>query len=220
MRKRKRRTFTLVEILVVIAIIAILMSLLFPALGKARDTAKDAACLGNEKQMSAAIAQYTDDWSGWIPVSSFSGGLYTCWKYALAPYLGIEDATINDARLNQKVFLCPSIKFPPSDGGGYGWSVGNSPDNSCGYYEMNPTRPCETAVCGDGTDWMTGGAWEYNFIYPPSSTLSTYPGPPVGNRHSRGINIVWADLHAAWKSQRDLLAGANGNIDWYYFIKK
>lgn len=56
--------FTLIELLVVIAIIALLMGILMPALSKARDLAMGAACRGNLKNYTLAIAMYLDDNDG------------------------------------------------------------------------------------------------------------------------------------------------------------
>jgi prepilin-type N-terminal cleavage/methylation domain-containing protein/prepilin-type processing-associated H-X9-DG protein len=56
-----RRAFTLIELLVVIAIIAILMAILMPALQRAREGGKRAACLSNLKQITLAWNMYADD---------------------------------------------------------------------------------------------------------------------------------------------------------------
>lgn len=64
---RRAGAFTLVELLVVIAVIAILASLLLPALGSARDTARRAACLSNLRQIGVAITAYAGDSEGKIP---------------------------------------------------------------------------------------------------------------------------------------------------------
>jgi len=57
----KRKGFTLIELLVVIAIIAILMAILMPALNRAREQGKRAACLSNLKQLTLAWILYADD---------------------------------------------------------------------------------------------------------------------------------------------------------------
>lgn len=61
---RKSRGFTLIELLVVIAIIALLLAILMPALGKAKDLAMCAACKGNLKNYTFAVAMYLDDNDG------------------------------------------------------------------------------------------------------------------------------------------------------------
>ena len=64
----KKRAFTLVELLVVVGIIAVLISLLLPALSRAREAAKATRCLSNIKQLSNALAMYVNENNGWLPV--------------------------------------------------------------------------------------------------------------------------------------------------------
>ena len=56
-----KKSFTLVELLVVIAIIAILAAILLPALSKASDKAKEANCANNQKQIGQTMMMYTTD---------------------------------------------------------------------------------------------------------------------------------------------------------------
>ena len=64
----RRKGFTLIELLVVIAIIGILAGMLLPALGKARKTAKRAACVDNVKQITLACIMYANDNDEQLPI--------------------------------------------------------------------------------------------------------------------------------------------------------
>ena len=67
-RAASRKTaFTLVELLVVIAVIVILASILFPVFARARENARRAACQSNMKQLGLAYMQYTQDYDEKLP---------------------------------------------------------------------------------------------------------------------------------------------------------
>ncbi|WDE95248.1 type II secretion system protein [Lentisphaera profundi] len=82
----KNKTFTLIEVLVVVAIIGILASLLMPSLKKSRESARIAICLNNLKQHHLAINLYTDDNDQYLP-SNFSDPNNAFLKQ-IAAYLG------------------------------------------------------------------------------------------------------------------------------------
>jgi prepilin-type N-terminal cleavage/methylation domain-containing protein/prepilin-type processing-associated H-X9-DG protein len=64
-RLPRRHGFTLVELLVVIGVIALLISILLPSLGKARESANQVKCLANLRSLGQAQVQYVSAWRGW-----------------------------------------------------------------------------------------------------------------------------------------------------------
>src|SRR5690349_20625095 len=98
--------FTLIELLVVVAIIAILVSLLFPALARAKDKGKSTACANNLRQLILATTMYEQDQkyypAAWPP---------PLWYTQLQPYVA-KSATNRGGG----VFVCPS-SFQKNDNG-------------------------------------------------------------------------------------------------------
>lgn len=64
-----KKAFTLIELLIVVAIIALLISILLPALQKSREAARQVYCLNNVRQMLVAASCYTDSNNGKYPIA-------------------------------------------------------------------------------------------------------------------------------------------------------
>jgi len=112
-----RAGLTLLELLVVVAIIVILAALLFPVLSRAREAGRKAACLSNLRQIGLAFALYVDDWDGSFPNTNDPYlWMGRRWRWPLQPYLRLSaerdpsapDDPLRSVRNRPDILICPS----------------------------------------------------------------------------------------------------------------
>lgn len=106
---RKKQEFTLVELLVTIAVIAILAGMLLPALNKARDTAYGASCLSNLKQLGTGMDMYIGDSDDFYPMLRYANPASTA-DYDTTIFWGWTLAT--GKYITASLVLCPPAEMP------------------------------------------------------------------------------------------------------------
>jgi len=191
--KLSRRGYTLIEILVVIAIVAVLASILFSVFSGAKENARRTTCQSNLKQLATAMQQYVQDNGGVYPVNPAR------WSDAVYPYVK-----------NSEVFSCPD---QPSDGVRDHLAVTSGPVD----YTYNVTRlatfpppypthqifgTAETLLSTPATIWLNVDAsWsnsEGDFYFrtvPKTSCGRSFWGSTL---HSGGGNYSYLDGHVKW----------------------
>jgi prepilin-type N-terminal cleavage/methylation domain-containing protein/prepilin-type processing-associated H-X9-DG protein len=108
--------FTLIELLMVIAVIGILAALLLPALSRAKAKAQRTACMNNLRQINLGIRMYSDDSNDASPSPGSAAGptnfvsLYSAYKQLMKNYVGVNGASSPQ----DKLFACPADKFYPN----------------------------------------------------------------------------------------------------------
>ena len=125
MLRTNRSGFTLIELLVVISIIALLIGILLPALGVARETARGSACLANSRSMGQATLTYSADNKTFYP-SAYQWRLTNNWNESVAHPTSSSQGYLQWSgefgrkgyiELFSNAFTCPSMSL----GGAPGW---------------------------------------------------------------------------------------------------
>jgi prepilin-type N-terminal cleavage/methylation domain-containing protein len=93
----KKKAFTLIELLVVVSIIAMLVSILLPALAKSRDQARTVVCAAGQSQIGRVLSYYVDAYNGVLPNCDQSSYWYN-WAFKMI-HAGLVDINANQPPL-------------------------------------------------------------------------------------------------------------------------
>ena len=205
---RKRSAFTLIELLVVIAIIAILAAILFPVFAQAREKARAATCLANEKQMGLGIMQYVQDYDETYPQAEYGGngvGPQVEWTDMIYPY--VKNGGVGKGG----IYNCPS-QFDSNQSFNYGVHGDLMPGNYSG--GLNPVHTTSRVdqvsdkiiiIEKGNNDTGAVGNWSYP-IFDASQWNWSYGGSRDWSQPGKAINA------ATDNADRSIDTDANGRI--------
>ncbi len=195
-----RSDFSLVELLTVIAIIAILAGMLLPALASARRAARGISCGGTVKQLGFALAMYAHD-SGHTPTVKVTG-MEVRYVDLLAPYLAEKDTP---------VWICPAdavgaaISAADPARISYGLNTLKSPTLLTSFWYATPVglvrSPAACIWLADAASGRTSLCGSYS--NDPENGFGKY----LDFRHGGGarrFNALFIDLHVASSRLNDV----------------
>ena len=199
MKARGAMFFTLVELLVVIAVIAVLASLLLPALAKAKGMASALVCKNKLKQLGVNMSFYLNDNNGVFPDYNFGNGNAAgmTWCRVIGPlYYGFKPVNWQEWPAKEHGLVCPDAPrlnevFTASYGGSTGWVTSYGMNTKLGYKQVMQMR-------------LPGST--YAFVDAKSTYLAYRPWYPdkLSYRHSKRCNILFVDTHVDQAGQDDM----------------
>lgn len=197
MKKRSSRGFTLIEMLVVIAIIALLVAIITPAVNRALDNSRRIACVSNLRSLGQATLAYVVDHNQQLPFINAgsgpgSGYANPPWFNLLAPYAGaVVRSNISLEPGTERVFRCPAQRgnFAIS----YGPSIG-------AFVDGNSTLNYDAVVSPSQKAWLLDVHTGHVYFFNPGIPSGVWAAP----RHQDRVNILYFDGHVGTARTGDL----------------
>ena len=200
--------YTLIELLVTIAIIAILAGLLLPSLKKAREKANEISCKNRLKQMGIASTEYSIDSQGFLPSSRivYTDGTITRWLDSIAPYLNIHPIynsdpktdMFNTIRDTETIFFCKQV-WDYAKPAGYNRKYNYGMNKGLGTYNSGSDSNNSTWIRPNTIKYLSGTTYLSDAFVHSSAGVQIYtdhntaPPAPV---HGEAANFLMCDLHA------------------------
>jgi prepilin-type N-terminal cleavage/methylation domain-containing protein/prepilin-type processing-associated H-X9-DG protein len=209
-----KRGFTLIELLVVIAIIAILAAILFPVFARAREKARQSACLSNIKQIAMAGLMYAQDFDEtFTPSEQHCDPPNYAWSQLIEPYLKNEQILICPSFGGVHTSTCGAAHTKPSSylHGGYainawrdvgdGGTTQHGPGYSWGQNMSDIETPAQLVyVCDQGTRSDTSNCFRISGMSQMvgGNLYENNRRYAVASRHNGGFNASFCDGHGKW----------------------
>lgn len=172
-RTKLKKDFTLLELMVVIAIIGILLSFLIPVLSRARESARDASCKSNLKQWGMGIAMYSSDNRSYLPASFNNSRQY--WYAQLHSYMNYDQSDVSDIYESGMIInTCPSVDHERKKSGALDYASNNAilkhTNFTADEFRLKITKvtnPSDSLTLADANGVFNGSTAAYPFIRGP-----------------------------------------------------